>query len=1307
MKHVYNDMPAYDKKYKSRLVYMLMSLLIFVAAGRQQVTAQDFVHPGLLHKQSDFDRMQTKVAAGAQPWKAGWDVLVANSRSSLSTGYANPAPSIIYRGFDGTHTENYATLFTNIASAWQTAIRWKVTGDTAYANRSVAIMNSWSASLTQLSGTSDKFLAAGIYGYQFANAAEIMRSYPGWAAADFARFQNMMLTVFYSMNHDFLVNHNGACISNYWANWDLCNMASMLGIGVLCDRRDIYNEAIDYFKNGAGMGSINNVVPYLYDSLGQWQESGRDQGHTTLGVALAGSFAEMAWNQGDDLYGYDNNRLLKGFEYIAKYNLGYEVPYTTYQNCIGIVQTIISDDGRGAVRPVWEMVYNHYVNRKGLTAPYTALFAQRVRPEGGGGNYGPNSGGYDQLGFGTLTFSLDEPVKPNTQAITFAAVANKNIGDADFSPGATASSGLPIVYSVGDPTIVSVNANGTLHVLKPGTTIIYAQQMGNAQYNAAPIAQQSITVNQIPGTKDGVWSNTAGTVTAALSYVTGSANVKWAGQAFVAGEHIKLTGTVAGGFTANTVYTVVSVNSDSSFQLSLTPGGTVIKATSTITNGTAQRFQKWGAAANWTNTVMPGGLNATADFGATSYSNIPGVTLNDTIKIGTLRYASNGTAELVLGSGINNGSLQFESFSGMPHITMYNTGSRKLFMGYAVNNTRVPLKIKGTQGLAVNTPVYGGGNPAGLRIQAAMDWSGLSGGLVLEQGTIELHNTLNSLTASDNVLLPLQRLKMGTLNTAVMYFTGASYASKQTIGALDGTDAAFIFSKTNITNGTPALVVGADNGDGDFEGTIGMGPVLTNTVDMGRINIEKTGSGTQVLGGSIKNSSLGNNAVILNAGKLILNGANEYAGNTTVNAGTLELNGSGPSPVIVNAGLLNGTGTISGTVTVGTGSGTGATLAPGNSIGTFTTTAALTLNVDATYEPEYNSSTGSFDKVVSNGVTISNATLNLVETGNAVTQPAGSVFTIIDNTGSAAVSGNFNNLPEGAIIDNGVNLLKISYQGGTGNDVVLTVIKLDQAITFDSLQSIGVVSTDVNPGAMASSGLPVSYTSSNINVATIVDGKIHTAGVGTTIITATQDGNYKYNAAPAVSQTLIVFDNIAPSAPQALTSSKMADGKVLLLWQASTDNVGVTGYFVYCNGVLLNGDPVTATSYITTAPSGNTYNVYTVIATDAAGNLSEESPIEIFSNSNSVGGSTSVMDVVKIFPNPNSGNFKVRVNTKETGKIIITVYNAGALAIQTIEDSKMGDVYQKEIKLGCTQPGTYYVKIVVGSFSSIKTVLVQ
>ncbi|GAB4030276.1 hypothetical protein GCM10028774_04550 [Spirosoma jeollabukense] len=1023
----------------------IITVLAFVFVVSQASFAQSFVHPGLLHKQADLDRMKAKIDANAQPWKASWDILVANSHSSLTRAFTNPVPATIYRGFDGTNAENYASLFRDAASAYATALRWKITGDNAYAEKSIAIMNAWSASLTTISGTSDKFLLAGIQGYQLANAAEIMRTYSGWAPADLARYQNWMLTVFYSMNHDFLVNHNGACISNYWANWDLCNMASMLSIGVLCDRRDIYNEAVEYFKNGAGMGSIKNVVPYVYGDLGQWQESGRDQGHTVLGVALAGTFCEMAWNQGDDLYGYDDNRLLKGFEYIAKYNLGYEVPYTTYSNCIGVVQPIVSEDGRGNIRPVWELVYNHYVNRKGLPAPYVTRFAQIVRPEGGGGNYGPNSGGYDQLGYGTLAFSLDEPVKPNNQTITFPAITNKEFGAADFNPGATASSGLPVVYSSSNPVVASVNADGTIHVSKPGTTTIIAQQMGDSQYNLAPVVYQALTVNQIPGVTDGTWTNTAGITTATLSSTAGSADLTWPGQTFVVGDLVRLTGTVPGGFIANTAYTVVAVNGNK-IQLSQRPGGTAVVATSAIANGTGLRFLKWSTATNWSGSIIPGGVQSNATFGPTSFGTIGGVTLDGNITVGTLTYAANGTGELHLASGLNGGTLTFQTLSGTPLLNMINSGARKLFMGNANNNSRVPLKIAGTQGLKIMTPIYGSsGSYAGLRIQAAMDWSDLVGGINLAQGTIELHNTTNSTSDANDVLLPPRRFTMGTDATAVLVFNGANlYTSKQTIGALDGTDAAYIISRSTLTNGISTLVIGADNQDGTFEGTIGLGPTA-DAVDKGRVNLEKIGTGTQTVTGAIKNgtTTIGGtpfySTVTVTNGKLILNGANEYQGTTTVTSGSLVVNGSLASPIVVNGGLLAGTGTSTASITVGTGAGAGAAIAPGNSVGTFTTSGGLLLNADATYQLEFNSNQASFDKLVANGVTINNAVLAITDAGTGGTLPTGTSYVIVDNTSSSPITGTFNGLAEGSLLTIGVNRFQITYVGGTGNDVALRV----------------------------------------------------------------------------------------------------------------------------------------------------------------------------------------------------------------------------------------------------------------------------
>ncbi len=360
-----------------------------------------FVHPGLLHTESDFERMRQKVKDKAQPWLAGWNALTGSGRAQLG---AKPRPLVtVVRGGDG---QNFAQFFIDVARSYQLALRWKVSQDTRYADLAVLFLNEWSSTLKEVTGNADRFLAAGIYGYQFANAAEIMRTYPGWAPADFARFQTMMLDIFYPINHHFLTVHNGAQITNYWANWDQCAMASMLAIGVLCDRQDIYDEAISYYKTGQGNGAGLQAVYHVHAGyLGQWQESGRDQGHCTLGIGLAGAFCEMAWNQGDDIYGYENSRFLAGAEYVAKSNLldgagaFYTVPFFTNVNRQG-TQSVLSTGGQGHRRGIWESVHNHYANRLGIATPYTALQVAQMRPEGDGSNG-------DQLGFGTLTYTRD------------------------------------------------------------------------------------------------------------------------------------------------------------------------------------------------------------------------------------------------------------------------------------------------------------------------------------------------------------------------------------------------------------------------------------------------------------------------------------------------------------------------------------------------------------------------------------------------------------------------------------------------------------------------------------------------------------------------------------------------------------------------------------------------------------------------------------------------------------------------------------------------------------------------------------
>ncbi|WP_260326595.1 alginate lyase family protein [Streptomyces sp. TLI_185] len=383
-----------------------------VGVGPAAAAGTTYAHPGLLHTGADLARMAAKVKAGASPYTAGYAKLTAN-RHAQSDWTPNPQ-TIVYRGWEArppsTWPQNYGALYNDIHAAYQNALRYHVSGDSAHADTAVAILNAWSAKLTKVSGSADRFLAAGIYGYQAANAAELVRDHKDF---QLERFQKMLVDVFYSVSEDFLVNHNnGTAAPHYWPNWDLCNMACALATGIFCDDQDKVERAVEYFKHGAGMGSIKHAIPVVYDDgLAEWMEAGRDQGHSLMGVGLMGTVCEMAWNQGIDLYGYDDNRFLKGAQYVAKWSLGGSVPYTPYAQLDrrpGIqMPTNVAPTSPTQVRPVWAMIANHYTKRRGLSATYLTQIAAKAAPEGGGGDYGPNSGGFDQLGFGTLAFTRD------------------------------------------------------------------------------------------------------------------------------------------------------------------------------------------------------------------------------------------------------------------------------------------------------------------------------------------------------------------------------------------------------------------------------------------------------------------------------------------------------------------------------------------------------------------------------------------------------------------------------------------------------------------------------------------------------------------------------------------------------------------------------------------------------------------------------------------------------------------------------------------------------------------------------------
>ncbi|WP_338785366.1 alginate lyase family protein [Streptomyces sp. DG1A-41] len=405
-----------------------------------------FAHPGLLHTRTDLDRMAAKVKAGARPYTAGFAKLTAN-RHAQSGWRANPQATV-YRGAGS--PQNYAVLYNDIHAAYQNALRYHVSGETAHADTAVAILNAWSGKLTSIQGSADRFLAAGLYGYQFANAAELVRDHGDF---ELGRAQELMRNVFHPLSDGFLSDHNNAVVTNYWPNWDLTAIACVLATGIFCDDRAVVDRAVEYFKHGDGMGSVKHAIPVVHeDGLAEWVEAGRDQGHALLGVGLMGTVCEMAWNQGIDLYGYDDSRFLKGAQYVAKWSLGGDVPYTANTRRKGAIGGWSgSETATGAAgvdpamtRPIWAMIANHYTKRRGLSASYVTRAAAKAAPEGGGGDYGPNSGGYDQLGFGTLAFTRDrERVEGAVGGAPSAGSSGAASGGGARPQGAVSASGSP------------------------------------------------------------------------------------------------------------------------------------------------------------------------------------------------------------------------------------------------------------------------------------------------------------------------------------------------------------------------------------------------------------------------------------------------------------------------------------------------------------------------------------------------------------------------------------------------------------------------------------------------------------------------------------------------------------------------------------------------------------------------------------------------------------------------------------------------------------------------------------------------
>jgi len=349
--------------------------------------AQDFVHPGVLHRREGMDRMRRLVDSKEQPAYGSY-LLLAKHKCSQSD-YALEGPfKVISRDGEFRHTKG--KMESDFSAAYQNALMWVLTGNEAHARKSLAILTAYADTLQQIPDTNDAPLLAGLEGFKIVYALEVLKhTYPQADATQLALVARMLTDIFLPVMERFYAREpytNG--------NWGPVVTKAYMAAAIYLDDRKMYGKARDFYLRARDNGSIAH---YICGETGQIQESGRDQPHCMLGLGAMATVCELAWQQGDDLYSALDNRLLKGYEYVARYNLGHDVPFTRWTDITGKYcrWAEISEQGRGRFMPVFEIAHNHFSGRKGLPMPHTRQVLEKIRPEGHD---------RDQPGFGTLLF---------------------------------------------------------------------------------------------------------------------------------------------------------------------------------------------------------------------------------------------------------------------------------------------------------------------------------------------------------------------------------------------------------------------------------------------------------------------------------------------------------------------------------------------------------------------------------------------------------------------------------------------------------------------------------------------------------------------------------------------------------------------------------------------------------------------------------------------------------------------------------------------------------------------------------------
>ena len=205
----------------------------------------------------------------------------------------------------------------------------------------------------------------------------------------------------------------------------------------------------------------------------------------------------------------------------------------------------------------------------------------------------------------------------------------------------------------------------------------------------------------------------------------------------------------------------------------------------------------------------------------------------------------------------------------------------------------------------------------------------------------------------------------------------------------------------------------------------------------------------------------------------------------------------------------------------------------------------------------------------------------------SVPVPLGTVLTIIDNQGSAAVSGTFAGLPEGATVVRGDVVFEVSYVGGDGNDVTLEAIAGDVVVSVvDDRVVIMLAPTGTTVTNLSTRYFPGS---GRLVITVAADQALTGGGTGVTVNDTTDTVTVNLAQLPGFAG----FDVIGSTATDLITVGPGGINLAAVARGAASQSVSIT------TGTGA-GDTVTITQPVSVKGSGS-FSLATAASDSAAG----------------------------------------------------------------------------------------------------------